>query len=494
MNKIATLVIAATAWLLTVPASASEDSFNQAVNLYLKGYADCREANTLRSEDLTAARTYFDRYLATLDQAAAIDPEILKTNARDMNANLKYCERVQVNLKMAEAAPVLEQGFEHCEKAKSAFDSKDFTIAQQEMVEYGVKRDQAFAITESIMEVFNLASQVRSCARFQEKLVSAKQATQAETAALLDAQQLLQAFNEKCNYALSYTRQTNFTVDTLSDANEKLSDALHYKKQAHANTLAFKAAEQQPDREESKAIKKLDEVGTRCETEVSSQIRNMTKQRRVTEKTLEDAIANLQQAAELCKSARKLALITPATDRTLNQAQASLQKMGPFLFAGDTAAIAALNSRHPQWPQSKRWEQLKGKTGRCQQEVSGRISTQRDTMTAIKENSISEAIAQQNRQTSKETAESVAPPSEISSAIPEANNTVSNAPSAAGVEETQHKGNNASADRKASANAGPTSSRKEGDWTELVGKDASNADDAALQKKQLRKSWTDLVQ
>lgn len=469
MNKLAALT--ASLWMMGNSAYASEATFNEAVNLYLKGYADCREANTLRSDDIQAARQFFDNYLKILDQAAAIDPSILKTTERDMDANLTYCERVNNNLKMAEAAPVLEAGFAHCEKAKASITVNDFSGAQQAFDAYAAQRDQALAITGSIMDVFSLASQVRACARLEEKLAEAREASANEAAALTQLQQQLNHYSQKCQTALSFTRQNTFTVDTIDQANRMLADAQQYRKQAVNNTTANALLKREPQPAETTSLKQLEAAAGRCESEVTSQIRSMSKQRSLSEQTLETAIANLQQAKRECNSGVKL-LTQSATSTEGRNIDQQVRKL---IQQGNTPAIASLAKRHPTWPQSKNWQQLSTQASKCQQNLTAALAQPKAVTKAP--------------QAPAKTAEPKAPP--------EASPDYAVEPAfAVPTPETQEI-SPATLQTEAPTAAGPESPtvrHNTGDWTELADEPVEAEEPAPKDKKQIRKSWTDLVQ
>lgn len=458
MNKLAALT--ASLWMMGTSAYASEATFNEAVNLYLKGYADCREANTLRSDDIEAARQFFDNYLKILDQAAAIDPSILQTDERDMNANLAYCERVDNNLKMAEAAPVLETGFAHCEQAKTAMAANDFSAAQQAIDAYAVQRDQALAITRNIMDVFSLASQVRACARLEEKLAQARKASEAETTAIANLQQQLNSYSQKCQIALNFTRQSAFTVDTIDQANRLLADAQHYRKQAAGNAIANKVLKREPQPPETASLKQLDASAGRCEAEVASQIRSMSKQRSISEQTLDTAIANLQQAKSQCNSGIKLVSQSAANTDARNLDQHVRQ----LIQQGNTPAIAALAKRHPAWPQSKIWQQLSAQVGQCQQNLSAAL-TKTDAVTK-------EIAAPATSTSTPAPVEPEQPVAETPAVLPDVLQT--EGPTAAGPDT-------------------PEIRRGTGDWTDLADDPEEAPASAPNDKKRIRKSWTDLV-
>lgn len=465
MNKIAALT--GFLWVIGIPAYAADASFNEAVNLYLKGYADCREANALRTDDIKSARQRFDNYLKILDQATAIDPTILKTTERDMDANITYCNRVNENLKMAEAAPILESGFEQCEQAKTALAANNLMAAQQALDTYAVQRDQALAITGNIMEVFSLASQVRACTRLEEKLAEARKANDAEAAAIADLQQQLNHYSQKCQIALGFTRQSSFSVDTIDQANRLLAEAQRFRKLAERNTLANQALQRDTIPAEATSLKQLEAAAGRCEAEVVSQIRSMGRQRSLSEQTLESAIASLQKADKDCKSG--LQQLTQGNASTRQQLASLQQQVRKQVQQGTTSAIVAISKRHPDWSQSKRWQQASQQASQCQQALGTALAKAEAAKPVAAPAPVVTAPA------TRATPPSEPGPSETLSTPELADAPLSEAsePTAAGLRDAR-PGNN--------------------DWTELAEEPEEDADALPVEKKPIRKSWTDLVQ
>src|SRR3990167_7014685 len=195
--------------LLLLPGIAMADSFEDAVNEYLRGFKECTEANTLR------------------------------TNQRDMDKNLRYCERVELDIKRAEATPILEKGFTYCDTAKTALDSGDVATAQTNLDEYKRYRDDAFIITETIMEVFAMASKVRACSRVEEKLAEASLKESAVAAAMTKAATDYQSFLTECTGAKTAITSPKFSLNSLDGVNQQLNNAMKFKKAARENGDAF---------------------------------------------------------------------------------------------------------------------------------------------------------------------------------------------------------------------------------------------------------------
>jgi hypothetical protein len=481
MNKIASLSLAV--WALGTSAYANDASFNEAVNLYLKGYADCREANTLRTDDIATARKFFDNYLKILDQAAAIDPSILQSTERDMDANITYCERVNDNLKMAEAAPVLEAGFASCETAKTALANHELDAARQAMDVYGIKRDEALAITPNIMDVFSLASQVRACGRLQEKLTEATQASEADAKAVASLEQQINRYQQQCQTALAYTRKSSFTVDTIDQANRLLAEAQLTRKQAAGNAAARAALKQDPAR--SDALKQIEDAAGRCEVEVSGVVRNMTKQRQLAEATLEEAIARLGKASGQCRQGLQ-GLASGNTPRA--DAQKLFAQINSLVADANTPALSALAKRHPDWSQSLAWQKQSAEVRQCQQQLETAQAKAPAPVATANRNAASTA------KTRPDAAATPAPRVEAPTAIVSTPDTEKRDPTATVATQEPPAKAAENLPGEAPAAGDPDNIRVgNGDWTELADEPVDTEEAPASNKKALRKSWTDLV-
>ncbi len=363
--------------LLLLSSVASAESFDDAVNEYLKGYKECTEANTLRGKDLASAKKKFDIYLKTLDKATAIDSSILNTTQRDMDKNLRYCERVDVDIKRAEATPILEKGFTYCDAAKESLEAGDVPAAQSNLDEYKRHRDDAFIITESIMDVFAMASKVRACSRIEEKLAEASRKESAVAEAMTRASADYQSFLKECNAAKTAITSPKFSLNSLEDVNQQLNNALKFKKAARENGDAFATMSAQTERDDSKQLKSLVDQAAACEGEVSGHIRTATKNKRALEKEIQDGTADLQKSLAACESAQKLS--SAATDdASAAKAEAEYNNSATLKrkVTGDSKLISSAQT-YSSWKISQDFSQLMNATEACQTKAAASIKTQK---------------------------------------------------------------------------------------------------------------------
>lgn len=367
---------------LLLPGMAAADSFEDAVTEYLKGFKECTEANTLRSKDLIGAKKKFDTYLKTLDRASAIDSTILNTTQRDMDKNLRYCERVEVDIKRAEATPILEKGFTYCDNAKTALDSGDVATAQSNLDEYKRYRDDAFIITETIMEVFAMASKVRACSRVEEKLAEASRKESAVAAAMTRASADYQKFLTECSGAKTAITSPKFSLNNVDDVNQQLNNALKFKKSARENGDAFATMTAQPERDDSKQLKTLVDSAAACEGEVSGHIRTATKNKRALEKDITDGTAQLQRSLAACESAQKLsANMNDEADAAKAEADYNNSATLKRNVTSNSQLISNVKT-YNAWKASQDFSQLMNATESCQTRTAASIKNQKAALAA----------------------------------------------------------------------------------------------------------------
>jgi len=374
--------------------SVFADSFDDAVNEYIKGYKECTEANTLRSTDLAAAKKKFAAYLQFLNKAKAIDPSILTSTARDMDSNLRYCERVEVNIKRAEATPILEQGFTHCDTAKEALKNNDVPTANENMNQYVHYRDQAMGITDSLMEVFALSSKVRACGRVQEKLAEAMKEENAITAKMNTAIQGYQSVQAQCEKARTTITSAQFNLNQLDSVNDMMNGADKAKKAARTNTEAYIILEQQPNRAQSKQLQQLIDSSAQCESQTSDLIRTATKNKRELEKQITDAVATLRASQDACNSAKTIAgRYTSNADVAKSEAELKRSATLQDKVTSD-ATVQGLVKKYPDWNASKQFTQLSASVDSCQGTVATTIPKQKAAFATAQQKAKDDAAKQ----------------------------------------------------------------------------------------------------
>lgn len=344
---------------------ADDASLDLAIDEYIKGFRACNEANNLRTTDLAQAKANFNYYTQQLSKAISIDETILQTTLREMHTNISYCKRVENNLQRTEASPLLEQGIDFCKSAKSAIATNDLSLASQEILQYQQFKEQALIIAPDLMDVFALASKIRTCTRVEEKLQKALESAALAEEEMKKAILAYQSFKAQCETARQFVNSSSFNMSKLQKANTLLKQAQKNKKSARKNEKAFELAEENPDSENAIALTALiNETGT-CEGEVSSIIRRTTKTQRSHERQLSNASKSLAAANRECVEAQK-ELNNPVTQDNLNRLKGIYNASSDVKesITSDTSLLS-INKAHKNWPQSKSLNQNLKNTTSC---------------------------------------------------------------------------------------------------------------------------------
>ena len=379
-----------------IPIEALADQFDDAVNEYIKGYKACTEANTLRTKSLSAAKRKFKIYLKHLETAKSIDRSILTTAQRDMDSNLRYCERVETNIKRAEATPILEKGFVYCDQAKDALYSGDTATAETHFDEYKRHRDDAMIITETIMDVFALASKVRSCARVEEKLAAAQEKENALMETIAQATTDYKNANKLCEEANQAISSPSFSLDKLSSVNAKMNASAKAKKQARKHSDAFDHIKAHPTKAESVQLQKLIDIATTCEGATSDRIRTATKNKRALEKDIDAGISLLAKSQQTCESAKSISEVL-TSNLDVAKAEGEYKKSADLKrkVTSDRKLIATVK-QYPSWKASNTFSKLMNNTSACHKVASENIKKQKAAL-ALQQRKASQEAARQKQ-------------------------------------------------------------------------------------------------
>lgn len=303
--KLFSLLAAVSAGALA--ASARADSFDDAVNLYLKGFDHCSAAKAaLTSQDIKTARSEFARYESIRQQAAGIDQTILSSSRRGMDSNLKYCERVGTDIEIEVGRPVLEQALAACEKAIAHLGQGRAEAARTEHQQFIALRDQALQSAPALNNVFSLRSEIRRCERLETKIASFGKQQAALTVALQSALDSSESFQSSCEAALD---ELNRAVpdDAAIDAGRKARvSAQARQKEANADYAALKSAVQNAVIAERATIEGRIAKGTQCLTQLDSTLAMRERQLKVAQDAVNSYIARVNQANESCTAIRKV--------------------------------------------------------------------------------------------------------------------------------------------------------------------------------------------
>lgn len=178
MRKISHFILLSGLAIYISPTLATADSFDDAVNHYLKGMDYCTEAkDALQDNQISKASQALNRYKAIEKQAANMDSSIMTSTARGMDSNLKYCQRVATDLEIAIGTPILDKAIAACDQAGESLKQGSLEQAQTDLDSFLQFKQEALDKAPSLTNQFSARNQISRCERLQKKInrASAKQ-------------------------------------------------------------------------------------------------------------------------------------------------------------------------------------------------------------------------------------------------------------------------------------------------------------------------------
>lgn len=137
----------------------------RALDLMQQGYAECKNAHLLRRKDLDQAKLAYDAYLDFKEQASVLDTEILLNGNEEVGRIVSYCDTVGADILRTEALPVFALGVNACGEAAEHLRNNQLVDAKQAYEQYLRHKEEAVLITDAILEVFSVRTDMRRCER-----------------------------------------------------------------------------------------------------------------------------------------------------------------------------------------------------------------------------------------------------------------------------------------------------------------------------------------
>jgi len=330
---------------------ARADTFDDAVNLYLKGVDHCSAAKTaLGSGNIAKARSEFTEYEQIRDQAVVLDKTIIDSNKRDMDGNLKYCNRVGNDISVAEGTPILEEGFAACDQAIESLKARKIDDAKQQYQSYVDKRDQALKIAPGLSDIFSLRSEMRHCERMERKISHFSQMQAAITLSMESALDESETFQTTCSSSLDELKKSPLNQAAIDTAKRAVTKLLGHQKSAISDFRTYSEQSKGAATPEKQKIESNMSKGEACLRQFRDSI---TKQQR----ELDTAMGQLNGYSDsLNKANRSCSKVTAVNANKVSQAQYDKAK-SEFESARRTrnqVKSALTNNRyfndHGEWP------------------------------------------------------------------------------------------------------------------------------------------------
>lgn len=350
MLKNAFSILCAATALLCLAQTAQADTFDDAVNIYLKGFEHCTEAKeALSAHNIQKANRELKQYEALKSQAAGINNTILNSSKRGMDSNLKYCQRVANDIEIEMGTPILERAIAACEKAEAELKANNPQQAQTHYNEFLQQKTEALNTAPSLNDVFSARNQIRRCQRLEKKIANFSQKQEALALAIETVLEESETYSDLCQLALKNLTQSPMSKKSLKQAEQGLSGAKTRRNNALSETLAIREIEKSPSSPEKKNLDKHLAAGNQCVTNLSNAIQEKQAELTSVENELSEYNASLSKANTQCQSIQSQA-ITSTSQKTYETAKK--QYDSAIKARNDVRAALAKNEHynsHTDW-------------------------------------------------------------------------------------------------------------------------------------------------
>jgi hypothetical protein len=332
------LLSALTLGLSLVPFGAQAGSFDDAVNLYLKGFEDCQAANkALTAGDLEKARTKITEYDKTFAQARAIDSTIASSKERNMEGNIVVCKRIATDIANRAGQPLMEQALAYCKNAEAAIEGGQPDLASSRLDEFRAMRDRALGVSPGLKEIFSIKNQLGRCERLENKIgrVAAKQdAEDAKVDAVINASK---NYADTCKSAADTLAGGKTDDATLRSVNVRIGNAQNFKKGSVPGPEVKKIFAARTDHPGITTIANNVKAGDACLAALQKQVATKTTELANMRKAASGYNQQAGKLADACTDATRMASGTPSeesynaarkkADDVTSQARTLLAKM-----------------------------------------------------------------------------------------------------------------------------------------------------------------------
>lgn len=301
------------------------DTFDDAVNLYLRGFDHCSTAKqALGSNDLGTARSEFAKYETIKKQAAAMDGSIIGTSKRGMDSNLKYCTRVGTDIEIAVGMPTLEKALAACELALTNLKEGQLEPAKSNYQQFVAQRDEALKMAPSLNNVFSARSEIRRCERMESKIASFGQKQAAFAVALQSALDASETFQGSCESALAELNSASPNAAAVQAGKKAQAKVQTYQKSAADEYAALKTAAKGATINEKATIEGRIARGNQCLAQLSPALAGKERALKTAQDELARQMARLDKANQACAASGSVAVAT-ATQAQYDQARANFE-------------------------------------------------------------------------------------------------------------------------------------------------------------------------
>lgn len=311
--------------LMGSPATRA-DTFDDAVNHYLKGFDACQEANgLLRANRITAAKKKLTTYKKYLGEAQKMDPSIVKTNKRDMEGNIKFCSRVETNIEVEQATPFIDKAIAQCDLAQKALKDKKPEAALEHLLAFKAHKDEAWNITEKLSDIFSIRNQVKRCQRLEKKILSAGKKQEAINLSIETVKEESASYAQTCEQAVKSLNVKSIDEVSIKNAVKSIELAKSHKANLKEESVAFDTFKAKPKHEANAIVAANVSKGDKCLAGAEKLVTSKRNELNKANSTLDGYVSSLVGAAKQCETARGITK-SKASDKVYAKAKAAFQK------------------------------------------------------------------------------------------------------------------------------------------------------------------------
>jgi len=238
-----------------------------ALSLLAQGLEHCTKATRSTRTNQLAAMKEYKAYITALNRAKAIYPEISE-HSRTLSRQVQQCSQIGTDIARMQALPLLEKGVLACKEAKVFAKGDYLSKARVKYKEYLALRNQAIALTDSVLKVASNSSKVRRCDKLESSLMAA------QTRVLNDEQRagelisLLQRAEDSCLVAQRMATKSGESRVYLDTTKGMLGHAERYFNETQLHQDALKRATNYPGYSSSKQVQRLTSTFIICRDEL----------------------------------------------------------------------------------------------------------------------------------------------------------------------------------------------------------------------------------
>ena len=238
-----------------------------ALSLLAQGLAHCTEATRSTRANQLAAMKEYKMYVTALNRAKAIYPDISEHN-RTLSRQVQQCSQIGTDIARMQALPLLEKGVLACKKAKAFAKGDYLSKARVKYKEYLNLRNQAVALTDSVLKVASNSSKVRRCDKLESSLMAAQTRVVNDEQKASELISLLQRVEDSCLVAQRMATKSGESRVNLDTTKSMLDHAERYFNETQLHDDAFKRASNYPGYLSSKQIQRLTKTFLICRDEL----------------------------------------------------------------------------------------------------------------------------------------------------------------------------------------------------------------------------------